>query len=182
MLCARRRSGPLFKFAFSPRDATLAARRVSVPGEREHMKKFTLLAAAAFAAVAFGTANLSAQDTTRKESKGEVKMPPTVSSVVTIMDGSLAAAGKVNAFKSEAMPKVEIVDVKPLITNEDEEKIFKTAYEKNKDGIKQLQEEIKKHGSIVKTLGESPNKPESSDVVAAELTDDNRLVLYVWKK
>ena len=147
------------------------------------MKQFTLLAAAAFAAVAFGTANLSAQDTTRKESKGEVVMKPaTLASVVTVIDGSLATAGKVNAFKSEAMPKVEIVDVKPLITNEDEEKIFKSAYEKNKDGIKQLQSEIQKHGSIVKTLSESPNKAEPDNVVGAELTDDNRLVLYVWKK
>jgi len=147
------------------------------------MKQFTLLAAAALAAVAFGTSNLSAQDTTRKESKGEVVMKPaTLASVVTVIDGSLATAGKVNAFKSEAMPKVEIVDVKPLITNEDEEKIFKTAYDKNKDGIKQLQNEIKKHGSIVKTLSESPNKAEPDNVVGAELTDDNRLVLYVWKK
>ena len=146
------------------------------------MKKFTLIAAAALAAVAFGTTNLSAQDTTRKESKGEVMKTPTVASVVTVIDGSLATAGKVNAFKTEAMPKVEIVDVKPLLTNEDEEKIFKTAYEKNKDGIKQLQEEIKKHGSIVKTLSESASKPEPGDVIGAELTDDNRLVLYVWKK
>lgn len=147
------------------------------------MKQFTLLAAAALAAVAFGTSNLSAQDTTRKESKGEVVMKPaTLASVVTVIDGSLATAGKVNAFKSEAMPKVEIVDVKPLITNEDEEKIFKTAYDKNKDGIKQLQSEIKKHGSIVKTLSESPNKAEPDNVVGAELTNDNRLVLYVWKK
>ena len=145
------------------------------------MKKFTLLAAAALAAVAFGTSNMSAQDTTRKESKGEVRMPPTVASVVTVIDGSLAIAGKVNAFKSEAMPTVEVVDVKPLITNEDEEKIFKTAYEKNKDGIKQLQSEVQKHGSIVKTLSESPTKAEPDNVVGAELTADNRLVLYVWK-
>lgn len=146
------------------------------------MKKFTLLAAAAFAAVAFGTSNLSAQDTTRKESKGEVKMPPTVASVVIVMDGSLATAGKVNAFKSEAMPTVEVVEVKPLLTNEDEEKIFKTAYEKNKDGIKQLQSELKKHGSIVRTLGEKLPKAETDNIVAAELTPDNRLVLYVWNK
>ncbi|MGH7694007.1 MAG: hypothetical protein ACRENH_03455 [Gemmatimonadaceae bacterium] len=146
------------------------------------MKKITLLAAAALAAVAVGTSTLSAQDTTRKESKGEVKMAPTVASVVVVIDGSLATAGKVNAFKSEAMPMVEVVDVKPLITNEDEEKIFKTAFEKNKDSIKQLQEEIKKHGSIVKTISESPTKPEPGDVVGAELTADNRLVIYVWKK
>jgi len=147
------------------------------------MKKFTLLAAATLVAVAVGTSTLSAQDTTRKESKGEVAMkPPTVASVVVVIDGSLATAGKVNAFKTEAMPKVEIFDVKPLLTNEDEEKIFKTAYEKNKDSIKQLQEEIKKHGSIVKTLSESPTKPEPGDVVGAELTADNLLVIYVWKK
>jgi hypothetical protein len=146
------------------------------------MKKITLLAAAALAAVAVGTSTLSAQDTTRKESKGEVRMPPTVASVVVVIDGSLATAGKVNAFKTEAMPTVEVFDVKPLITNEDEEKIFKTAYEKNKDSIKQLQEEIKKHGSIVKTISESPTKPEPGDVVGAELTTDNRLVIYVWKK
>jgi len=146
------------------------------------MKKITLLAAAALVAVAVGTSTLSAQDTTRKESKGEVRMPPTVASVVVVIDGSLATAGKVNAFKTEAMPTVEVFDVKPLITNEDEEKIFKTAYEKNKDSIKQLQEEIKKHGSIVKTISESPTKPEPGDVVGAELTTDNRLVIYVWKK
>ncbi len=146
------------------------------------MKKITLFAAAALVAVAVGTSTLSAQDTTRKESKGEVRMPPTVASVVVVIDGSLATAGKVNAFKTEAMPTVEVFDVKPLITNEDEEKIFKTAYEKNKDSIKQLQEEIKKHGSIVKTISESPTKPEPGDVVGAELTADNRLVIYVWKK
>jgi hypothetical protein len=71
------------------------------------MKKLSFLAAAAL--VAFGAATANAQDTTRKESKGEVKTPPTAASVATLIEGSAATISKIGMLKVETPPNVEFV-------------------------------------------------------------------------
>ena len=145
------------------------------------MRKLTLLAAAAM--VALGTTAATAQDTTRKESKGEVKAPPTVASIVMVVDGSLATAGKLGSLKMETPPNVEFVDVRSIASAESDQAILKTAVEKNKDSIKQLQEELKKHPAIVTAINNQEKKPEVGDVIGAELLGENdKLVLYFWKK
>ena len=145
------------------------------------MKKLTLLAAAAL--VALGTTVATAQDTTRKESKGDVKSPPTVASIVMVVDGSLATAGKLGSLKMENPPNVEFVDVRSIAASESDQAILKTAVEKNKDSIKQLQEELKKHPAIVTAINNQDQKPEVGDVIGAELLgESDKLVLYFWKK
>ena len=143
------------------------------------MKKLSFLAVAAF--VAFGASAANAQDTTRKESTGEVKTMPTVASIVTIVDASLASAGKVGALKMETPPTIEFVDVKTVATAESDQAIIKTAVEKNKDGIKQLQDELKKHPNIVTAISTQELKPEPGDVIGVDVTADNKLVIYFWK-
>jgi hypothetical protein len=145
------------------------------------MRKLTLLAAAAM--VALGTTAATAQDTTRKESKGDVKSAPTVASIVMVVDGSLATAGKLGSMKMETPPNVEFVDVKSIAAAESDQAILKTAVEKNKDSIKQLQEELKKHPPIVTAINNQEKKPEVGDVIGAELLGEgDKLVLYFWKK
>jgi hypothetical protein len=144
------------------------------------MRKLTLLAAAAM--VALGTTAATAQDTTRKESKGDVKSAPTVASIVTVIDGSLATAGKLGSMKMETPPNVEFVDVKSIATAESDQAILKTAIEKNKDSLKQLHEELKKHSAIVTAINNQEQKPEVGDVIGAELGEGDKLILYFWKK
>lgn len=147
------------------------------------MKKITLLAAAAFAAVAFGTSSLCAQDTTRKESKGEVAMQPlTVSALVTIIDASLANAGKVTAMKPESPPMLELVDIQPVLATEADQKIIKEALDKNKDSIKQLESALKANTTIKAALDNHAAKPDADDVVAVDVQADNKVVVYFWKR
>ena len=151
------------------------------------MKRFALLTAAAFAVVALGVSSAAAQDTTRKdttrkEAKGEVAKVPTVATVIVVIDNSLATVAKVGMIKNDSTAKVELVDVKPFVEGNAEEPKFKESLEKNKDAIKQLQDELKKNGMIVKAINDHEQKPEPGDIVGAEVTEDGRLVLYFWKK
>lgn len=146
------------------------------------MKKPTLLAAAAFALVALGTSAAFAQDTTRKEAKGDIAKPPTLASVVIVVDGSLATVAKVGTFTAETPLKIEVVDVKPIFTGEPDEKTLKEALAKNEDAIKMLRTELKKNALIVNAVDGHAQKPDISDVLGAELVDGDRLVIYFWKK
>ncbi|MGQ0643509.1 MAG: hypothetical protein ACT4P6_22410 [Gemmatimonadaceae bacterium] len=145
------------------------------------MKKLTFLAAAVL--VALGTSAANAQDTTRKESKGDVmKAPPTTASIVTVIDGSLVVASKIGGLKIETPPKVEFVDVRTVALTESDQEIVKTALEKNKDAIKQLQDELKKRDALVTAISTHDQKPEPGDVIGAEIGEGDKLVIYFWKK
>ena len=152
------------------------------------MKKFTLLAAAALAAVAFGTANLNAQDTTkkdttRKESKGEVVMKPTtVAALVTVIDAALVNAGKLSAIKPDAPPSLEFVDVKPILATEADEKIIKEAVEKNKDGLKQIESILKENTTFKAAREANAAQPSGGDVVAIDVQEGNKVIIYFWKR
>ena len=148
----------------------------------QHLTVITLLAAAASALVVLGTSAAVAQDTTKKEARGDVAKPPTLASVVIVVDGSLATAGKVGTLTAETPLKIEVVDVKPIFTGEPDEKTLKEALEKNEDAIKMLRTELKKNDRIVKAVDGHPQKPDIGDVVGAELVDGDRLVIYFWKK
>jgi hypothetical protein len=145
------------------------------------MKKLTFVAAAAAVFVALGTSAV-AQDTTKKEAKGEVAKMPTVASVVIVVDSSHAVAAKVGMVTAETPLKIEVVDVKPLFTGKPDEKTLKDAIEKNEDAIKHLRSELKKNDLIVKAVDGHALKPEIGDVVGVELLDGDRLVIYFWKK
>ncbi|HEV8362826.1 MAG TPA: hypothetical protein VGQ52_04875 [Gemmatimonadaceae bacterium] len=147
------------------------------------MKKFTLLAAAALVAVAVGTSTLSAQDTTRKESKGEVMMKPTtVAALVTVIDAALVNAGKLSAIKPDSPPALEFVDVKPIIATEADEKIIKEALEKNKDGLKQIESILKENTTFKAAREANPAQPSGGDVVGIDVQEGNKVIIYFWKR
>lgn len=179
----RRACGPTIYAAYSPRGPAFGrAPRSQIPGERDTMKKFTFLAAALFAAVAFGTSNVNAQDTTRKVSKGEVMKPVTVATLVTVIDGSLASAGKVSAIKPESPPALELVDAQAIIATEADQKIIKEALDKNKDSIKQLESVLKQNTTIKAALDNHPMKPDADDVIGVDVQEGNKVIVYFWKR
>jgi hypothetical protein len=144
------------------------------------MKKLSFLAAAAL--VALGTSAATAQDTTRKESKGDVKAPVTAASIVTVVDASAATAVKIGMLKPQTPPNVEFVDAKTFAMAEADQTLITAAVEKNKDAIKQLQDELKKHDALVQAISNSDQKPEVGDVIGAEVQEGDKLVIYFWKK
>lgn len=146
------------------------------------MKKFTLLAAAALSLVVVGTSVVAAQDTTKKESKGEVVKAPTTATLIAAIEGSAVTGAKLGSFKVESGDKVQVVDVLALITSPSDEEAIKAAIDKNKDGIKMIRDELKKHNLVVQALDGSARKPETGDVVGVEVQEGDRVVVYFWKK
>ncbi|MEW5919048.1 MAG: hypothetical protein AB1762_21775 [Gemmatimonadota bacterium] len=147
------------------------------------MKKLYFLAAAAL--VALGTSAANAQDTTRKdttrkEARGDVVAMPSVPNLILAIEASPGTVAKFSSFKPMA-DKIQVIDVATFATAPTDGEAIKAAVEKNKDGISKLQDELKKHEVVTTALSASAAKPEPGDVVAAEIQDD-RLVLYVWKK
>jgi hypothetical protein len=108
--------------------------------------------------------------------------PMNAASLVVVIDGSLASAGKVAAIKPEAPPTLEIVDVGPFVSNEMDGKIVKEAVDKNKDSIKQLQDALAANTTIKAALDSHASKPEPGDVVGADVQEGNKVVIYFWKK
>ncbi len=108
--------------------------------------------------------------------------PLTVATLVTVIDASLASAGKVSAIKPETPPTLVFVDIKPVIANENDEKIVKEALDKNKDSIKQLEHVLSKNTTIKSALEAHPMKPDADDVVGVEVLEGNKLVVYFWKR
>ncbi|MGH7712838.1 MAG: hypothetical protein ACRD2A_16195 [Vicinamibacterales bacterium] len=141
------------------------------------MKKLTFLAAAL---VALGSVAANAQDTTKKEAKGDVVKMPTVATLITAIDGSAATVAKLGTFKPTP-EKIQVVDVATLITAPTDDAALKAAIEKNKDGIEQVRAELKKHDVVTTALSNSPQKPDPGDIVAAEVQED-RLIVFIWKK
>ncbi|MGQ0538492.1 MAG: hypothetical protein ACT4R6_06065 [Gemmatimonadaceae bacterium] len=145
------------------------------------MRKLTMLAAAV-ALVALGASTGAAQDTTRKESKGEVAKPATFATLVVAVDSAAPTAVKLGTVTPETVLKIEVVDVKTLVTTPADEAALKASVEKSKDAIKALQEELKKRPAVVQAIDSHAMEPEPGDVVAAELQEGDRLVVYFWKR
>lgn len=145
------------------------------------MKKLTILAATSVL-LALGASAAVAQDTTKKEARGDVASPPTVASVMLVVNGSLVIAGKVGMLKTETPLRIEFVDVKPIFSSEMDQRSLKESLEKNEEAVKQLRSELKKSDLIGMAVAGHAMKLEVSDVVGAELLDGERLVLYFWKK
>ena len=146
------------------------------------MKKLTLIAAAAFSLVAVGTSVVAAQDTTKKESKGDVVKTHSAATLIAAIEGSAATGAKLGAFKVESAEKVQVVDVLTLITSPSDEEAIKAAIDKNKDGMNLIRDELKKHNLVVQALNGSERKPDTGDVVGVEVQEGDRVVVYFWKK
>jgi hypothetical protein len=157
------------------------------------MRTRTLLAAVATAAIAaMVTPSLSsAQDTTVKKptiSKGEVAMAPSFSSLISSINSSTANADKIKSLTTVNAADVQFVNVEDLIKGNDP-KAVSDALSKNKDGVDALRTALGSNPALglllapdsAATPGMSA-KPAAKDVVAADVSSDNKVVLYYWKK
>ena len=166
------------------------------------MQKRTLLAAVAAAAIAaIVTPSLSnAQDTTKKTvSKGEVAMQPSYSSLISAISSGTANADKIKALTSVNASDVQFVNVDDLLAGNSPDSLT-AILSKNEDNIEALQKALGSNPALGLLLASSDSaaakvtppaatpmpsmsaKPSAKDVVAADVSADNKVVLYYWKK
>jgi len=166
------------------------------------MQKRTLLAAVAAAAIAaIVTPSLSnAQDTTKKTvSKGEVAMQPSYSSLISAISSGTANADKIKALTSVNASDVQFVNVDDLLAGNSPDSL-NAILSKNEDNIEAVQKALGSNPALGLLLASSDSaaakvtppaatpmpsmsaKPSAKDVVAADVSADNKVVLYYWKK
>jgi len=170
------------------------------------MQTRTLLAAVATAAIAaMVTPSLSsAQDTTAKktESRGEVAMQPSYSSLISAISSGTANADKIKALTSVNASDVQFVNVEDLLAGNSPDSL-KSLVSKNEDNIEAVRKAVSGNPALslllasdngaksmttdttAKSTTSMPGmsmKPSAKDVVAADVTSDNKVALYYWKK
>jgi len=167
------------------------------------MQTRTLLAAVAAAAIAaMVTPSISsAQDTTakKKESKGEVAIQPSYSSLISAISLGSANADKIKALTSVNASDVQFVNVEDLLAGNSPDSL-KAVLSKNEDNIEALRKALGSNQALSLLLAPdtpapvSPTdttkapmpgmsmKPSAKDIVAADVSSDNKVVLYYWKK
>ena len=167
------------------------------------MQTRTLLAAVATAAIAaMVTPSLSnAQDTTKKAvSKGEVAMAPSFSSLISAINSGTASSDKIKSLTTVNAADVQFVNVEDLLKGNDPQAL-NDALSKNKEGVDALQSALGSNPALNLLLASSDSaaakvtppaaaptpmpsmaKPSAKDIVAADVSADNKVVLYYWKK
>lgn len=170
------------------------------------MQNRTLLAAIAAAAIAAViTPSISAaQDTTVKktESKGEVAIQPSYSSLISAISSGTANADKIKALTSVNASDVQFVNVEDLLAGNSPDSL-KSLVSKNEDNIEAVRKAVTANPALSLLLASDNSakpmttdttaksttampgmsmKPSAKDVVAADVTSDNKVVLYYWKK
>jgi len=153
---------------------------------------FAAVAAAAIAAVV--TPSLSAaQDTTAKKttvSKGEVAMQPSFSSLISAINMGTASSDKIKALTTVNAADVQFVNVEDLLKGNDAQAL-NDALSKNKEGIDALRTALGGNpalslllasDSAATTMPSPTAKPSAKNIVAADVSADNKVVLYYWKK
>ena len=167
------------------------------------MQTRTLLAAVATAAIAaMVTPSLSnAQDTTVKKptvSKGEVAMAPSFNSLISAINSGTASSDKIKSLTTVNAADVQFVNVEDLLKGNDPQAL-NDALSKNKEGVDALQSALGSNPALNLLLASSDTaaakvtppaaapmpgmaKPSAKDIVAADVSADNKVVLYYWKK
>jgi len=172
------------------------------------MQTRTLLAAvaaAAFAAVV--TPSISAaQDTTAKkttESKGEVAMQPSFNSLISAINSGSANVDKIKSLTSVNASDVQFVNVQDLVKGNDVSALT-SALSKNQESVEALRSALGSNPALglllasdsaatststtdtsktsTSTMSSMSAKPSAKDVIAADVSADNKVVLYYWKK
>jgi len=162
------------------------------------MQTRTLLAAMAVAAIAaIATPSISsAQDTTKKEtSKGEVAMAPNFGSLISAINASSKHNDHIKSLTDLNAANVQLVNVEDLLHGNDVNAL-NNALQKNQADITTLQTTLGANSTInaaitATTLPSAAAATDStakaatltaSDVIAADVTPDGKVVLYYWKK
>lgn len=142
----------------------------------------TLLAAVAAAALtALATPTLQAQDTTRTTSKGEVAMAPSVTTLMSAIQSASSVPAKLSTLTSLSASDVQLVDVSTLAQG-DSAQMVSAAVQQNEASIDSLRTALGSNTTITSALSGNTTPLTTKDVVAADVTSDNKVVLYYWKK
>jgi len=172
------------------------------------MQTRTLLAAVATAAIAaMVTPSLSnAQDTTVKKptvSKGEVAMAPSFNSLISAINSGSANVDKIKSLTSVNASDVQFVNVQDLVKGNDVSALT-SALSKNQESVEALRSALGSNPALglllasdsaatststtdtsktsTSTMSSMSAKPSAKDVIAADVSADNKVVLYYWKK
>lgn len=140
------------------------------------MKKFLLPLSLLVAVVA---APAAAQDTLT--SRGDVARPaPTFEGLITAMTKTSTTIDELTKRTTVNDSDLVVIDTKPLLEGKGEE-MLKVQLDKNKDGIKQLHDVLKKHPAVEARLKKESADPSVSEIIAAEVTADGKIHLYYRK-
>lgn len=147
------------------------------------MRKSTLLAAVvAAAAAAIITPSISqAQDTTQKTSKGEVAMAPSFGSLISAINAASAQNGKIKALTEVNAANVQLVNVEDLLKGQNAEALTK-ALTKNEADITALRTTLGANAGLASVLTANSVPLAPTDVVAADVGADGKIIVYYWKK
>jgi hypothetical protein len=147
------------------------------------MQKRTLLAALATAtAAAIVTPSVSqAQDTTKTTSKGEVAMAPNITSLISAINSASATNDKIKAMTDVSAANVQLVNVEDVVKGSDTT-VLAAALKKNDTDLKALRTTLGTNTALTGVLSANATPLTASDVVAADVDADGKVVLYYWKK
>ena len=148
------------------------------------MKNRTLLSALATAAVvAIATPSISqAQDTTKKESKGEVAMAPSFSSLMSALNSVAAQNAKWTAMTTPITAEnVQLVNAESLLQGNDVE-AFKTALKTNEADVATLRKTLGANTALATILKGNTPELTADDVIATDVSADGKAIVYYWKK
>jgi hypothetical protein len=150
------------------------------------MHKRTLLAAlATAAATAIVTPAVSqAQDTTRATSKGEVAIAPSITSLISAINSASAHNDKLKAMTAVSAANVQLVDVQDVVKGSDSTATMglTAALKKNEADLSALRTTLGTNTALTGVLTANATPLTTSDVVAADVGADGKVVLYYWKK
>ena len=162
------------------------------------MHNRTLLAAvatAAFAAILTPSVS-SAQNPPPKTSKGEVAMAPNFGSLISAINASSTHNTHLKGLTSVTAENVQVVNVGDLLKGNDV-KALENAISKNQADIDSLRATLGGNQTlndvITKTTVTTTTTVDTTaaakaqtltaaDIVAVDVTSDNKVVLYYWKK
>jgi hypothetical protein len=140
------------------------------------MKKLLIPATALLLAVVAAPA--VSQDTV--VSRGDVAKVPSFEGLITAMTKTPGVIEELLKRQTIAEEDLVVVDTKPLLEGKGED-MLKIQLDRNKDGIKQLQEILGKHPAVEARLKKESADPSISEVIAAEVLADGKVQLYYRK-
>jgi hypothetical protein len=145
------------------------------------MQNRTLLAAIATAAVVAIAVPSTSHAQVPQTSKGEVAKMPSFNSLITAINSSSAQTTKLKAMTTVTPQNVEYVDVATLLQGNSEDSL-KAALKQNEADITTLRSTLGTE-ALAGVLTAKPGlEIKADDVVATDVSDDGKVVVYYWKK
>ena len=130
-------------------------------------------------------------------------MQPSYSSLISAISSGSANADKIKALTSVNASNVQFVNVEDLLAGNSPDSL-KAVVSKNEDNIEALRKALGSNPALglllasdsaapttsttdtsktsTSTMSSMSAKPSAKDVIAADVTSDNKVVLYYWKK